>query len=350
MNSLNSEKEALIADYQNKLADVNAKKKDLENEIAELRNKQSKHLANQGKYADVVKQLKATKITTVCPTCKRPISEQMKQVQEKHIAERIEKGEKWVEKERAEAEKYLTKINSLTEQINTMKEPVYPPRAKVIEEELNALISNLSVASGEIDLSDIEEKKQELYDKMEKLRDIANVILNNQKSEQLIAEIEKENKEKNILLNKLQKASDITKEFISFKCENAEKEINKLFKTVKFQLFEKNKSNDDIKEVCNMTFNGHKYEDLSASTKLVANLELLSIFQKHYNVYIPVVMDNMESVTADIVSEAQTILLYVKEELCPECKSKSGRRKPNGLWECENCHKEWEKKLKIKEK
>src|SRR5699024_141602 len=131
--------------------------------------------------------------------------------------------------------------------------------------------------------------------------------------------------------------------------ENAEDSINALFDNVSFQLFEKNKSNDEIKETCILRFKGIKYQDLSYSTKIIAALEVVRAFQKFYNVTVPIALDNAESITGSVNTGAQTFFMKVKEELCPECGGESGRRNKDGTWTCQKCGHVWKKVLSIVE-
>ena len=121
-----------------------------------------------------------------------------------------------------------------------------------------------------------------------------------------------------------------------------------MFENVRFQLFEKNKSNDEIKETCILKYRGVKYDDLSYSTKIIAGLEVVKAFQKFYNVTVPVLIDNAESITETLKTNSQCFLMYVKDEHCPECGGESGRKTEQGTWLCKRCNHEWKKKLEIR--
>lgn len=341
-----------IKDNYNKLCIEQADQKHaLELEANELKSEANEWIAKQSKYADAVSQIENTKQSEFCHTCNQRLPVASIKATEEATKKRIEKGKECVEQARKNAETCMKAAKKRIDEAESLHPPVFPAKEMDALEELanEALQQYKEMEFTKTDTSELDAKIDALEENIDSLKKELYNIERNEDCKNRIKSLQEEHRKNNQKLNDFQKASDLCKDFIYFKCEQMQEKINSLFKTVKFQLFEQNKSNDDIREVCNMTFNGHKYEDLSASTKLVANMELLSAFQKHYNVCVPVVCDNMESVTADIVTDAQVISMYVVEERCPKCGGKSGRRNTDGKWTCESCGNRWEKELVIKE-
>lgn len=348
--NLKNERQKLLDDYKEKLDDYN---KEVESILAKSRvakQEADKYIGKQAQFATEVERIKQSKTDTICEACHRPLPVHMINEVEKAKQERIATGNAYIEKARLLAQQKSEEYQSLVAEAENLSEPIYPLIEKDIEEKIDTLMESLGSIQSVENIAGYEEKKEELSKAIESTRQILYNIKHNADCEEKIRALEQENRENNLKLNEIEKAIDKCKAFISFKCEQSESKINELFPNVKFRLFEVNKTNDDIREVCDMTFNGHKYADLSQSTKLIVNLELLSAFQKHYDSYIPIICDNCESVTADIENSAQVIQMYVKEELCPTCGGKAGRRQQNGLWKCQKCGHEWAKKLEIKEK
>lgn len=352
ISKLNEVRDKLINGYNADLQKFYAEKDKMKVEAEELRKQRDAYISKQVTYAKEVERLKKAEYPETCSACGQKLNPAIINKMKQTDTARITKGNAYVEKARQLAEEKTKEYDALMQKIQQMQEPVYPIIEQDLREQVNELANQPDETQNEeikAKIATLEEEKKPFIDSIAKYREKLYNIGRNEKCEAIIVELENQHRELNSKLDRLQATSDICKDFIVAKCESFETDINSLFKTVRFELFKKNKTNEEIKETCNMTFNGHEYSDLSASTKLVANLEIVSAFQKFYGVCIPIILDNMESVTADIHSEAQIIEMRVVEELCPECSGKSGRRKPNGLWECEKCHHEWHKKLTIVE-
>lgn len=161
-----------------------------------------------------------------------------------------------------------------------------------------------------------------------------------------IAEQEKRRFELYEIKAHFQKHLDLCREFIDYKCDLASKKINDMFPNITFELFKQNKTNDEIKECCDIYWNGIPYENLSYSAKFIASLAIVKGFQAHYRTFLPIVVDNAESFDYLDPVYPQLIKLERQEELCPECGGKTGRKQPDGLWHCFNGHT-FKKTLKV---
>ncbi len=347
IEELTNKKDALESQYQRELRECEYEKQSVNSRAMKHKQEADAWVAKQAKYASAVEELKATKVQTVCPTCKRPLTAQSVSDAKREIVDRIKKGEAYIENARNKAQECLALYNEALNE--SVSEPVYPVEAQVIKEKIAKLWEDFYNVEEPDIAENHDEEKEKLNISIVTVRQMMYNIKQNEICLQKAKDLEAEHRKNNERMNELQMMTDMCKDFITYKCKQYEQQINSLFPTVRFQLFEQNKSNDDIREVCNLTFNGHKYEDLSASTKLVANIELVSAFQKYYNALVPLICDNMESCTAEIKTDAQVIAMYVREENCPVCGGKSGRRQPNGMWKCQKCGHEWAKKLEISE-
>ena len=339
----------MVGEYQKALAEVEEKRYNMEREADDYKREADQHIAKQARYATEVERLERSKVSEYCESCGAPLKAQVVRKKETELSQRISNGKKYVELERKKAETLMAKRNELVEKAEHFPEPVYPAKEKEIQEEISKLKEELESLPGAGNAEDYEERMGKLDIESENARLAQYVAEQNKKCKEACAVLESEHRETLKKLSTLQMNLDLCKDFISSKCKTYEDEINSLFKHVKFKLFEQNKSNDDVREICSMTFNGHEYADLSASTKLIACMELVEAFQRHYDVYVPIIIDNAEGVTQAVHSGAQTVKLYVKEELCPECGGKSGRRNPSGTWTCQSCGHEWHKRLTIEE-
>lgn len=268
------------------------------------------------KYQETEIQFK--QIATICPTCGAPISEekqnrhkeQLKATMEQHKQDYIE----------AEQEKRKTEVQIANLKKSVQHEPEEPQNHREYMEQLKAL--NIQLA-----------KCEELA-----------------KQEQAIIKAEQERS--TLLDNRamLQQDIDLCQEFIAYKCEQATKAINSMFDGVTFELFRQNKTNDEVKECCDIFWQGVPYESLSYSTKFIIGLKIAQAFQKHYGVEMPLIVDNAESIDFDTEFEQQVILLIKTGAACPLCYCdwSTGRKQANGKWYCTNCDEEFVSNISIK--
>lgn len=300
-------------------------------------------------YVEALEKLRSTTVKEVCETCGQKLSRFAIESSQKKLQTRIKTGEQKTAQLRERIAKMRQKWEFLTKQINSLMEPTYPARADDIQIEIERLTEELSQISEPTNMPEFSETMQKLSDFMENLKQEYIGIKRNKEVQEEIERIEEERKLAVKELSEAQRNLDLVKRFISFKCESSESAINALFDNVQFQLFEQNKSNEDVRETCILRYRGVKYDDLSYSTKIIAGLEVVKAFQKFYNITAPIFIDNAESITGNVETGAQTFFMKVREELCPECNGQSGRRNADGTWMCKKCGHVWKKKLNILE-
>ena len=98
-----------------------------------------------------------------------------------------------------------------------------------------------------------------------------------------------------------QKIADVEKmlylldEFIKYKLDKISDSINAMFDGVSFKLFDI-QLNGGVKEVCECTVNGVPYGSLNNGHRIIAGLQIIKAFQKLYGAYLPIFIDNAESV------------------------------------------------------
>lgn len=189
-------------------------------------------------------------------------------------------------------------------------------------------------------------ERQEYMDKLKELNKQLASSSEINKYEKWIVEAEEQRSNLYDTRAYLQQQIDLCQEFITYKCEQATKTINAMFNGVTFELFKQNKTNDEIKDCCDIFWQGVPYESLSYSTKFIVSLYIVLAFQKHYDVKLPIVVDNAESFDYIPSVGVQTIQLIKQAELCPQCQRPTDRKQADGLWHC-ICGNKFKKTLKI---
>lgn len=176
--------------------------------------------------------------------------------------------------------------------------------------ELDKTIANPPV----INTDELTAKKTELSGKttplIEKLAIKNTVIANDKRLEEL--QLEQSNLVEK--LSGIQKEIDVVKRFNKKKIDLVEGPINSMFPTIRWRLF-KMQMNDEINDdVCDALIDGVPFNSANEADKHKAGLEIISVFSKSKDKYLPVFMDNRESVLYDIKSESQIINLRVSSD------------------------------------
>lgn len=104
--------------------------------------------------------------------------------------------------------------------------------------------------------------------------------------------------------------------FIRTKVSMLDERINSRFKTIRFKLFH-TQANGGISEVCKVLIPCEsglvEYEKANNAAKINAGIEIINVLSEHFGVYLPVFVDNAESVTELCYCDNQVIRLIVSE-------------------------------------
>ena len=243
-------------------------------------------------------------------------------------------------------EEYKSRVESIKE---TVADEIQSKRSTVdfLEKELKAANARCDEELKR-KFSEIAYEQAKVEDEKQKILLELNKIDSNRRCQKMIEELEESRDKYSAELDKAQMYLDLSEEFIKKRSKLLEDAVNKLFDNVRFKFTREAKSGK-VSESCIPTFNGQNYQDLSASTKLICNLDIVKGFQRYYNAYLPLFIDNAEGITETIDCDAQTILLSVKKEVCPKCGGETGRKQENGFWKCKECGYEFKKHFEVKE-
>ncbi len=133
-----------------------------------------------------------------------------------------------------------------------------------------------------------------------------------------IAELEQEEKALGAQYEEAEHALYLCEKFTRVKAALLNDKINEHFKTVKFQLFKQNITNDGIDDICDVlvpTAVGAfvPFSDANKAARLNAGIEIIGVLGEYYGVELPIFVDNAESVTHIIPTKGQLIRLVVSE-------------------------------------
>ena len=139
-----------------------------------------------------------------------------------------------------------------------------------------------------------------------------------EKTKKRIKELEDERRMNAKKLENLERGLFLCEKFIRAKADMITESINKNFSLIQFRLF-KEQINGGIKEICEpviQNVNGQwvEYKSVNTASKMNADLEIIDVLSKHYNVNLPVIVDRAESITNIKQISSQIIRLVVSAE------------------------------------
>lgn len=257
-------------------------------DLQELQTKQKKELDNLNNVSSV---------TSTCPTCKQNITNEnlikaLKITYKKNVnilADKIENLKK-------ETQELLGKKKIQIEKYNLMKTPEMQEKSKK-RDELKKQIDILQKEKSEIDLynKEVEMKHNEISNAKKKIEHFENL------SQEMSNTIEKYEKQLKI-------ATRLNLLMIQEQMKNAKQYL----KNVTIDFSSVDEDTGEIVDVYEIKYKGRKYEKLSKSYRLRADIELATLINKVTGINTPMFVDDVESITQiNMNSDIQTILSIV---------------------------------------
>lgn len=162
------------------------------------------------------------------------------------------------------------------------------------------------------------EKIQAIYEEIRKQEELKTRIFIAAAQNERIKELEKQEKDLSRQYEKLEQGIYLCELFIKQKVNLLTDRINNKFKNVHFRLFQE-QLNGGVKEDCEVlipTTEGNMipYTFANNAARINAGLEIIDTLSQHWNMTMPVFIDNAESVTKLINIDTQVIRLVVSEK------------------------------------
>lgn len=130
-----------------------------------------------------------------------------------------------------------------------------------------------------------------------------------------IIELKKELSEVTTQIEEKEKWLFLIEKYEEVKKRLAEEQINEVFENIKFNFFEIQK-NKEIKQVCNpVSIDGITAEYWSTGESILSGLEICDKLQFAYDIDLPILVDNAESVSDDIKCDRQLILFEMDKDI-----------------------------------
>lgn len=117
----------------------------------------------------------------------------------------------------------------------------------------------------------------------------------------------------------IERELDLLKSFERKKAELLENDVNENFDLVQFRMFEKMVGSDDLRDVCQILIDGESYDrNLNFSNRLLAEVDICRGFQRKYDVELPILLDNAESIDKDRIPNVSNQLILFQRADCKE--------------------------------
>lgn len=287
-------------------------------------------------------------VATVCPTCGQQLPpDQVEAAREKartdFATQRKEKldgikqrgGEKAkeVEAAQAEIEKIKAEIaehkaaaeaaakrrNEASEAIKAYPaEPDYSVNPAI--EEIRAQIKALRAAQEETPdekVARLERAKAEKLDSLKRHREVLARRDAGLQTEERIKALEAQQKEYGGRIAEVEKLISLAEKFVTDRCAALEESINACFPTVRWKLFDI-QVNGGVVDCCTCMIPCETglvdYETANTAAQVNADLEIINALSQHYDVYLPLFVDNGERVNVLAHTDSQLITLSVSTD------------------------------------
>jgi len=337
---------AIQAEIRNYKSQIEDKKLEIESLQTKIKNSQ-KEIAYLEEQNNVLRdQIRAlnndnpdfSKVQEVCPVCKRPflpeeIEGKKHEIEKAFNEEKVRRYNSIRNKGVAnskEIERYSDDIIAWRDKIRVMENEIqllennipefvheYKPEDFLNKEELSKIDNKIKALQEELDRpqpveNDINlyEERQEIQNKIDKLRDSLSVIKTIDDKKVRIKELEKQSKDLAQQLTDIEKKEYLTELFENAYVSGVEAKINSIFKGVQFRMFRK-QINGDRAEDCTLIVNGVPWNDLNSGGKIQAGIECINTIGKYYDCYAPIFCDNAEGITSLPETNSQLIRLIV---------------------------------------
>lgn len=145
-------------------------------------------------------------------------------------------------------------------------------------------------------------------------------VKKNEERDEHIAELKRKQREKSQEIADVDAELDMLKQFERKKAELLEADVNSHFSIIQWRMF-REMQNGELADICSPFVGGTSYDgNLNFSSKLLAEVDICTAFQRLYDIQAPVLLDNTESVDDDRIPQIENQLILFKKTTDKELK------------------------------
>lgn len=285
----NSENIISVEDLEKEIKEIDKKiLKKVNNELQELKQKYNKELDNLNNVSSV---------SSVCPTCKQSIKNEslikaLTITYKKNVDNTIQK----IQELKVETEKLLRDKDDKIKQYKKMKTP-----------EMQEKTERKNKLKQQIDMLQKEKKEIDLFNNEVTIK--YNQIV---KAKKQIQDLDKEGEDIKNTIKKFNEQLKIATRLNLLMIQKQMQEVKKYLKNVTIDFNTIDEQTGEIRDVYEIRYKGRKYEKLSKSYKLRADIEIARLINKVAGIETPMFIDDVESITQiNFDKDIQVILAMV---------------------------------------
>lgn len=291
---------------------IESLKADFEQKKADAKARAEKQLEDARKAFDDAKGGKLKDLIAKGNTCKAEIERLTKK--NTKLQEDIAALKEQESKALAEQNDYAKQLSEIPAEADYSQNEEYV-KLKTEHDKILADIAKLESEGADKVVTDLKAEKTNLQAQLDEANKAIAQVANNVAIDDRIETLRDEQKEIGQTVADQEQMIYLLEEFIRFKMNKVSESINSHFKTVNFKLFEM-QLNGGMKDCCECTVNGVPYSTLNSGHRIVAGLDIIRSLSELYGVSVPIFVDNAESLNEFNVPDmdAQLILLSVSED------------------------------------
>src|SRR5699024_5846827 len=236
------------------------------------------------------------------------------------LKEQLEETQKQIDKVTQTGKKKVEDIESLKEQIEADESEVTPLEENkkyiALNEEKQALEKQIEKQeqSLETSLKSLVDEKNNLTEELNSVQKALASFDEIERANKRIEELKDEEKKLAAAFEEQEHLLYLTEELTRKKVELITDKVNDKFEHARFKLFEE-QINGGLNETCVVIGkNGESFESINNAHRINISLDIINTLSKHYEVQVPIFVDNAEAVTKLIDIDSQVISLVVSEQ------------------------------------
>lgn len=309
---------------QKKISNIKYNIEDCERDIDDIKRKIAEKNRISASMKDEYERVEKSEFDDRCPYCGRIWDESDKREKfeafEKNRNERIAEIREKAEKADSEIISLEKELEIKLRELDRLKKDLDDADINITDEEVPSV--DLSVYMAEVEKAkselikcrvDISEQEADIKVLNIKVRDLEQELseINSEAGyRKRIEELKNAEREKREAAAKTELQERELKEFTQAKINMLGEAVNSKFGIVKFKLFDQ-QINGGYTECCEATVKGVPYRDLNYAMKINAGLDVIRTLQRYYDTYVPVFVDNRESINELGEIDSQLICLEV---------------------------------------
>ena len=317
-------------------ADISKCERDIEILSSNISNAeaQKKQCADDWK---AVKEEKFDESTLECPTCHRVLPDDDVEKIKSNFAESKAKRLKNIEANGNELKVSIDKKKATLSDLEAKRKELLLNKEE-IQSKMDALEQEYKNVPDSIDISetadykaiinqisdmekamsqcdDAQEERMKLTSEYEELvSQFERVRSDIRYYESLEVKVKAHEEERTAIIAKIGDATaqlDLVKQFDNLKATILESDVNNHFEYVQFRMFEK-QVNGDLKDICSPVVKGESYDrNMNHGAKILTEIDICRAFQKKYDVCLPIIVDDFESLDTWRVPDIENQLILI---------------------------------------